>query len=210
MENIFLEPGAFSDKRFCKNWRACNFYPIWLKIANSFFLNDVDIQLILELKTVLKKIVQSFLKILKGTFFWDTLYIFCLHISSFFYFSIYLTIYLSIYLSIYNIPAVILTSCLLKGDSRKISSGETVMDKFCLHISSYFLSFSLSVFLSIWLSVFLSIWLSVFLSIWLSVYLSIYLSLYLSIYLSIIYLQLYWLLAYWREPLGRYLQEKQL
>ena len=41
----------------------------------QFFLNNVDIQLILEFKKVLKKIVQSFLKILKGRFFWDTLYL---------------------------------------------------------------------------------------------------------------------------------------
>ena len=27
-EKNFLEPGAFSDKRFCKNLRACNFFPI--------------------------------------------------------------------------------------------------------------------------------------------------------------------------------------
>ena len=30
------------------------------------FSNDVDIQLILEFKTVLKNIIQSFIKILKG------------------------------------------------------------------------------------------------------------------------------------------------
>ena len=33
-----------------------------------YFLNDVDIQLVLELKTLLEYIIQSFLKILKGRF----------------------------------------------------------------------------------------------------------------------------------------------
>jgi hypothetical protein len=41
-----------------------------------FILNDVDIQLILEFKKSFQKIVQSFLKILKGSFFWNSLYVF--------------------------------------------------------------------------------------------------------------------------------------
>ena len=49
LKKIFLEQGAFSDKQFCENCRACNFFAIWLRIIFSF-LNDVDIQLILEYK----------------------------------------------------------------------------------------------------------------------------------------------------------------
>ena len=63
----FLELGAFSDKQYCKNCRACNFLAIRLTIS---LLNDVDIKLILEFKTVLKNMTQPFPKILnKGTIF---------------------------------------------------------------------------------------------------------------------------------------------
>ena len=37
----FLEPGAFSDKKFCKKYCACYFFAIWLWMLISF-LNDVD------------------------------------------------------------------------------------------------------------------------------------------------------------------------
>ena len=68
MKKNFLEPGAFYDKRFCKNWQACNFFPIRLKMTFPF-LNGVDIQLILEFKKSFENIFfQSFLKIL-NTFF---------------------------------------------------------------------------------------------------------------------------------------------
>ena len=43
------------------------------KVDAPVTVNDVDIQIILELKTVLKNIILYVLKILKG-FFWDTLY----------------------------------------------------------------------------------------------------------------------------------------
>ena len=72
-EKKLIEPGAFSDKQFCQNWRASKFFAIWLRMLIIF--SNEDIQLILNSKTVLKKIVQSYLKILKCFFsFWDTLY----------------------------------------------------------------------------------------------------------------------------------------
>ena len=43
----FLELGSFLHTQFCKNWWACNFFAIWLRML-ILFSNDVDIQLILE------------------------------------------------------------------------------------------------------------------------------------------------------------------
>ena len=39
---FFLEPGTFSYKQFCENYKACNFFAIWLRIYISF-LNNLDI-----------------------------------------------------------------------------------------------------------------------------------------------------------------------
>ena len=66
-------PGADSSYRggFAKLDGPVTFFLYDLKCY--FFLNDVDI--ILEFKQSFEKNCQSFLKILKRTFFWDTLYI---------------------------------------------------------------------------------------------------------------------------------------
>ena len=42
------------DKKFGKNWWACNFFAIWLRMLISF-LNEVDKQLILEFKYWFRK-----------------------------------------------------------------------------------------------------------------------------------------------------------
>ena len=53
---------------FCKNSRACNFFAIWLRMLISF-LNEVDIQLILEFKNI-----KSLPKILEGIFWTPCMY----------------------------------------------------------------------------------------------------------------------------------------
>ena len=66
----FYLPGAFSDKQFCKNLRACNFFAIWLRRLILFKKDeDNDIQLILEFKKSFGKKIPVFPKILKRTFF---------------------------------------------------------------------------------------------------------------------------------------------
>ena len=45
----FLQPGPFSEKEFRENIRACNSFGILLRMLISF-LNEMDIQLILEFK----------------------------------------------------------------------------------------------------------------------------------------------------------------
>ena len=54
---------CFLDKQFCKNLRACNCLAAWLKIL--FFVNDSDINLILEFKDSFVIFCSVFLKILK-------------------------------------------------------------------------------------------------------------------------------------------------
>jgi hypothetical protein len=49
-------PASYKSKRkvFWKHWRVCNFFAIWLRMLISF-LNDLDIQLILESKLSFEK-----------------------------------------------------------------------------------------------------------------------------------------------------------
>ena len=60
--------------KLAKCRRACNFFAIRLRIPITFW-NDVNICCSFNSKTGLKNMTQSFLKIYKGTFFGDTLFI---------------------------------------------------------------------------------------------------------------------------------------
>ena len=53
-----------NEKKTFENCWACNFFAIWLYTTNFT-------------KIVLENIIQYVLKILKGPFFWDTLYFSC-------------------------------------------------------------------------------------------------------------------------------------
>ena len=57
-EKKILELGAFLDKQFYENYRACNFYSIWLRMLVSF-LNARDVQLDLKFKKVLESTMSS-------------------------------------------------------------------------------------------------------------------------------------------------------
>ena len=39
---IILKKNAFLTKQYCRNWRACNFFAIWVRMLISFLI-DVDI-----------------------------------------------------------------------------------------------------------------------------------------------------------------------
>ena len=70
-----LRARFFWNKEFCENCRACNLFSIML----IYFFNDVDIQLILEFKSIFSKYHPVFPKNPKGRFLGHPLHISITH-----------------------------------------------------------------------------------------------------------------------------------